>query len=345
MTSEQFLFLETSAQIIRLYNAGDFGRGIENDIERFREAGSSSFVFAEFDRVVGRLYRIIAESFDKIPNQDRPARFKELWGTAQSLLPFYLPGGPTFLSMLVTDLSEKYVDRLPTAREVANFVRAEERLARESFYIAGNKDMRATGRIADRSKCCVWDVMTCTSTPAPECRLKLTCIEERKTFLESVETLAFRKREESAWLNKNLDKIRSAYNLALLSIVGSKPGHFGDIVIFWEVPAGWFVLTRDKTFLELQRAHRPDLTIWTVRCRRTQVSSQCEVTNVTKGMSGVVELRNASATGVAAEAKTPIGNKGDKVLLQGGYFTSSRQGEIVRTPGKDAPLVYGVRLR
>ena len=70
------LFLETSAQIERVLNRGQLGRSIEETAAQFSRVGTSRFVQTEFEKVIGGLYELIADSIDRVQEKDRPIRFR-----------------------------------------------------------------------------------------------------------------------------------------------------------------------------------------------------------------------------------------------------------------------------
>lgn len=334
--------LETTAQIFRLLNKGSFSHSIQDSVSQFDEVGTTHFVLKEFENVACKLYDQVVAAFDDLPDQNRPQPFGDLWSEVSYQLGVYIPGGGKLLSVFAASLAEKFGARLVTPRTVSNYVRGARVVLYESFFLIGNIDLRRSGNIFDCSTCCAWKTQSCKSSPGPLCRLKITCLDRREEFLSSVETLSSASRHESRWLREHLNQLRGLSALELMAAVAEKPNNFGDLLIFWETPANWCILTGDKSFDLLRKMHRSDLAVWHIRPLRRSIWEKCTVSKngAQDSVAGILE--NYSFKGGAIRVMKQIAKKGDLIYIES-QAIGNRVGEIVREA--DEGLFYGVRFK
>jgi hypothetical protein len=133
-------------------------------------------------------------------------------------------------------------------------------------------------------------------------------------------------------------------DLALIELIGRKPGPFGDIIIFWEVPDGWILLTRDKTFSLLKEGMNRDLTVYYVRPPRETCNLQCVIQNPAGGNDYSGTLLNRSATGVALSTQVPLGSRGTILKFNFERSNGFKEGRIVRVEERPKEFFYGVKL-
>jgi len=164
-------------------------------------------------------------------------------------------------------------------------------------------------------------------------------------FIGSVQTMANAKREESVWLKANLENLLALEGLLLMREVGHKPNIFGDIVIFWEVPAGWTILTRDASFVILRDKHRPDILVYRIRAPRITGSTSCAIQLVSMSGSKVTgTLSNHSSSGACITCSSLIGDTGDEVLLSSPEIGGSRNGKLVWANSDAAGAHQGIKF-
>lgn len=255
------LFLETSAQFHRLTGPRSIRDTINEMVDGSGKVGTSWYVEREFNYVYSRFFDTVAKEVRKLSHLSRPRKFWDMWLEVDFQLRLRYAGGPKVYLWLVTTLSEaltaefgnepiaplKLLNVVVGRKEIllANFVK------REDFFF-------------DKSSCGVWDKSCsarCDPEPDPDCRLKEIGVERRSDFLAAAETLSRSDCSESKWLKENLHRLEAAHGKALLDLMGQHRDNVSDIVIFWEVPEGWTILTRDRAFGILQEAHRDKVNV------------------------------------------------------------------------------------
>jgi hypothetical protein len=196
-----------------------------------------------------------------------------MWQEVFYLMGKYFSGGPSLFIALQAKLYEMFDNKLVTPTMLQNVLGGLQKTAQSGFIGKSN--------LSDKSSCGVWgengSCRRCDSEPGDACHLKDICVAMREEFLDAADTLSRARREESAWLGKHMDDMRQAEGKSLLELIGRHPGHVGDLVIFWEVPDGWTVLTRDRTFRILQKAHRSGIKVHILRLPRTEGGGSCRV--------------------------------------------------------------------
>lgn len=336
----QNLFLETSAQIIRLVGGSEWRRGIDELISAADQVATSKFVLGEYEAVFGKMYESVADVISRLPYQHRPQAFLELWKSAASMLPSYVHGGTKLLSVFVSELASRYAGRLATPTEVKNFVLGQ-RMALTKAFFRGDE-------FFDHSSCCVWatrGIVQCATGPGSNCRLGAFFLTSKALFLRSVEIVASSKREESAWLKENVKSMRSLADVELIEFIGRKPGNFGDIIIFWETPDNWTILTRDKTFSILQKGHDREVFVYYLRLPRISGRGPCEIRSgkIIKTLRSV-KLINYNSSGVCVYSDVKLGSLNSAIQVRSAEINGLREGRIVRVSPNGSGFRYGIRL-
>jgi predicted nucleic acid-binding Zn ribbon protein len=132
--------------------------------------------------------------------------------------------------------------------------------------------------------------------------------------------------------------------LELIESVGRKPGHFGDIIIFWEVPDCWTILTRDKTFTLLQTKTKRAVRIYYVRMPRIVCSDQCDVIVSLNEQRYSAIMIDFSATGLCLKCDAPLGSINSVVGVAGPRLNGFREGRIVRAQQTPEGMFYGIKF-
>lgn len=196
----------------------------------------------------------------------------------------------------------------------------------------------------DGCSCCSWPAgypgrPRCEGVPADYCHLKQTVLGRRKEFLASVKTLGDSVLDEAPGLTRIYRDLESAHGLGLLRMVGSAPGDFGDVVIFWEVPERWAILTRDRSF-QLMKKHRSEIRVFRIRAMRYEVSDEpVDVVYRSQTFSGL--LKNYSVTGALIESSIRGAKKNSKVEVRSPTLGIKR-GVIMRTDASQSASRWGV---
>ncbi|MDT7808673.1 MAG: hypothetical protein QOJ70_2486 [Acidobacteriota bacterium] len=334
------LFIETSAHILRITGSRELQRGINELVDAAGKLGTSWFVKREFEKVLIRFYRAVAEATSMLTNRERPRPFEEMWQEVKPLLPlFYPPGGPNLYPHLDAKMYAMFGGQDVTPAELQSSFKGYEEAAWESF-------LSVEGEIHDKSSCEVWITKgSCPCSPEPEahCQLKELCVKQNTDFLKAASTIAEGKFAESRWMAANLPRLRNTRGKALLEFIGKHPNPVGDIVIFWEVPDGWTLLTRDRAFKALRKAHRKKLKVYTVRLPRLDSGGQCGVRLETNGAGVGGVLLNYNAKGALINASLAGVKKGARVVVTADEFGHERRGEVAYPPKKDKS-VFAVKL-
>lgn len=323
------LFLETTAQILRIAGTPEIQRGINELVDDSGKVGTSWFVRHEYEEVLVKFYRAVAEAARMLPHpgQDRP--FEEMWREVAGNLPRFYPGGPNLFPHLNEKMNEMFRGMRVTPMELRNYLEGRGEEARQGFI---------EGELHDKSSCGVWvngGSCRCDPEPGDACRLKETCVARRADFLASAGTVAAAtKCAESKWLKANLLRLYAAQGKALLELLGKHPNPVGDLVIFWEVPDGWTLLTRDRCFGILRDAHRRRLKIYIVRLPRLEGGGECVIRPETnQEMAAEATVLNYTAKDVRVRlrrAGRPFElEEGDRVILSTGIFDGNRRGEVL----------------
>lgn len=332
------LFMETSAQMLRLAGSPEIQRGINELVDGSSKVGTSWFVRHEFEQTYIKFYSFVAEAAGMLPNPDRSRPFEDLWEEVHYLMPMFFPGGSTLFPHLTTTMYKKFAGQLITPTILRNvFGGLKEDLERSFLQPI----------LFNKSKCEVWRTRGschCHPEPGDECRLKEICIATNLDFLASATTLASARREESLWIKNNLMRLQAARGKSLLELVGSHPGHMGDLIIFWEVPDRWTVLTRDYTFKILQKAHREKIRVYMVRLPRLSSGGRCRVRFPTaeKDVEGV--LINYNAKGARIRAPLTSVKKAQTVTVTAPEFGSARVGDVAYLDPNDQ-FVFAVKFK
>jgi hypothetical protein len=320
-------------------------RGILELSSRFLLIGTSQFVLEEFDAVVGGLYRTMSGAVKKLTGQSRPRAFNDLWAEASHLLPVYVPGGGKLLAQIVAGLGVRYGEREISPVEVANFLDGQKSILLE--LVSLGHDPRQPMEIFDLSSCCLWSKPPSESCvePAEHCRLKILCIDRRDAFMAAVTTLAKSSREEAAWLRRNISDLRSVEDLDFMRIVAGHPAHFGDIIIFMEVPDEWTLLTRDRTFMLLNKQRRKGMSIYYLRLPRIRSGQKCSVRNASINGAWVeAVLVNWTALDACISTRARLGSRGSEVVVSASEFDGERVGRVSRVEQRPEGYLQGIRF-
>jgi hypothetical protein len=349
------VFLETSAQILRLLSgSADMRHGIQEIAQTSSKVGTSSFVFAEFKAVIGNLYSLLAEGMRALPQPSQPRSFTELWKSVAEAIPVFIRGGPKLLSIIVAEfgdeLAQKYERRQVTPVEVASFLDGQKNILLQSFFFFGGRDMKAEGLYFDNSSCCVWGPPAsekCSIEPAAHCQLQTLCVQNNRTFFTSLRALSLSNREESKWISKNLGALSRLNGVELMQKIGRHPGPLGDVIIFWETPDHWTLLTRDRTFRILQERMKRKMQVLIIRPRRSTSGQMCMVKFEVKGKpirSVSARLTNYSSLGAAVMTTSRVVRPGDKVTISAKEWNGTRTGTVVRVARWRRNVIHGIRF-
>jgi hypothetical protein len=279
-----------------------------------------------FDEVQGR----IAHLTD--PVKERPC--EELWREVKGvLMPKVFPGGRSLLENLGDYITDLYKGRLVRPMFLDSVVRTYREQIIRGFI---------ADKVFDTSTCKVWEApggscSSCKTDPSHECRLKDTCVTNRANFLASATTLASGRYAESDWLKNNLAHLRTLEGKALLEFIGKHPGHVGDLIIFWEVPDGWTILSRDRAFQILTDKHRNEIDFSMVRIPRDISSEACKLRHEGEAaeVEGVLDNYNSQgarvhAPGITARARQRMIIQSEKLGTRVGEVTKFRQPSSVK---------------
>jgi hypothetical protein len=334
------LFLETSAQVLRITGSEELRLGIDEVIDRAGRVATSWSVRREFEQTLLKTYDTVAEKFAELSYPDQRREFDEMWHTVSEKVSSPYEQGRSFLPYLNSALGRKYGRRRISPRIVQTYVEGLKEFAEQNFL---------QPILFDKSSCNVWfkprGECPCHPEPGPTCRLKKICVGMRDDFIASAETLAEAGREESPWLKANLAQLRTARGKSLLSILGKHPGHVGDLVIFWEVLDRWLIFTRDHTFQILKGVHRDKkVRVFKVRRLRKEGGEWCKVQRPATGEAVEGVLVNRNDNGVRIRAPLSTVRKHQKVTVKAPVLGSrARDGEVAYVVADD-PSVFAVRF-
>jgi hypothetical protein len=335
------VFMETSAQILRITGSPEMKRGINELVSQAQKVGTSWFVKREFEVVLIAFYRAVALAIESLPdgNPSCPQLFQDLWQEIEPMMEMFYPGGPNLFPHLNEKMNEVYRGKYVTPVELLRSFQTHEEAAWAMFL--GEEHFQ------DRSSCGVWDSKdgTCDCAPEPRehCRLKETCVRNREDFLASAETLSGANCAESPWFKANLPLMKDAQGKALLELIGKHPNHVGDLVIFWEVPDGWTLLTRDRCFRKLRDAHRKQLEVYMVRLPRRMNGGECLVRYKGDGEGFVGDLLDYTAKGARISVTSTYVRDGARVIISSKKYMRERRGKVLYHDNEDEHA-FGVKL-
>jgi hypothetical protein len=331
------LFMETSALILRLAGAPGMQRGIDELVDSAGRVGTSAAVKREFESVYVKFYDSLAEAAGMLPDPSRDRPFEALWAEMEDMLPLFYPGGHKLLSRLARMTHVELGGRFVSPEYLQNVFKAyKQKLEQEGIPEI----------ISDKSTCGVWGgrgSCPCAPEPGDDCRLKEICVTMRSDFIASAKTLSEAGREESKWLSNNFPRLDNAYGKELHRVLGEHPGPVGDLIIFWEVPDGWTILTRDRTFRILGEAHRRQLGVYIARRARAAGGGQCRIRPEAAEVWDQGDLLDYDAKGVCVRAPSAALAKGMRVSVTSPKFGDERRGKVAYVD-RDDPSVFGIKF-
>lgn len=348
------LFLETSAQFHRITGPPSIQETINKMIDGSDKVGTSWYVEREFKYVYGKFFDTVAGEVRKLSHLSLPRMFWDMWMEVDYQLPKYYAGGPKFFLSLTKILSQSLAGSL--AAEFGNEPITPLKLLNK---IVGLRETLPANFIKrkdffNKSSCGVWDKScSCGPEPGSDCRLKEIGVDMRSDFLASAKTLGAADCSESKWLRENYSRLDDAHGKALLDLMGEHRDYVSDIVIFWEVPDGWTILTRDRAFGILQEALRDKVKVYTLRLPRDASGQECLIQPAAApGAEGILINYNAKGARVSAD---PLFvkklRKRERVTISTKEFGAdeapelgnSRDGRVVYRDQKDES-VFAVRF-
>ncbi|HEX8501804.1 MAG TPA: hypothetical protein VF659_14570 [Pyrinomonadaceae bacterium] len=327
--------METSAQILRVAGSPMLQSGINDLVYSSGQVGTSAAVEREFENVYIRFMDSVASATRMLAGPSRSQLFEELWPEVEDLLPMFYPGGHKLLQRLTAWMFLKFGGQLVTPTFLLGVLEGHKEDLRAGFL---------GPVVADKSSCGVWATRgscDCAPEPGEHCRLKEICVTKRRQFVISARRLADARprRDESKWLDANFDRLDKARGMALLEILGKHPGPVGDIVIFWEVPDGWTILTRDKTFRILQEALRARLKVYIVRLPRENSGGRCRIRPEAAAGWEEADLLNYTPRGARIRAPTVTLQVDESVILASPKFSEERRGNVIYVDKADRSVV------
>jgi hypothetical protein len=346
------LFLETTAQILRFQGTpeiqGDIKRVIDATKKNAGRIGTSAHVKREFDYVINEFFREVQERIGLLPDQAKDQPCNRLWREVEGLMPIFFIGGYSLLQNLSAIIYTLYGGRLVRPIFLQNVVDGLKEIAVRSFV----------GEILDdKSTCEVWKLpggscSLCGTEPSERCRLKDTCVINRTNFLASTTTLAQAGCAESKWLKNNLETLRKLEGKALHEFLGKHPGHLGDSIIFWEVPDGWSILSRDIAFQTLRDEHRKEIEFLMVRIPRKESGNSCKIRpqGSDDEVDGVLDNYNSRGARVHApeirlRARQRIALEAQELGSRGGEVTKFRERSLAEEAREKARPTFGLKFR
>jgi hypothetical protein len=343
------LFLETSAQFHRLTGPRSIRDTINQLIRDADSVSTSWYVEREFEYVYGGFLDSVMGEVRKLPNLSRPREFWEMWLDVDYQMRLHYLGGPKFFWSLGVALHKEFSMKPVSPTRLINELGGRREHLLKNFYKGTD--------FFNKSSCGVWDKpcsCKCGPEPGDACRLKEIGVAMRDKFLAAAVALGGANCSESKWLRDNYDFLEAAHGKALLELLGRHRDHVSDIVIFWEVPDGWTILTRDRAFRKMQKKLRNNaLKVYDLRLPRHPSDRECVVRLESAPEEGGV-LINHNAKGARIRA-TPVFVKRLKVrqlvTVSASEFGSrespelgnSRQGRVVYRDDLDES-VFAVRF-
>lgn len=338
-SGETALFLETSAQFHRLTGPPSIQKIIKEMIDGSAKVGTSWYVEREFKFVYGKFFDTVAGEVRKLSHLSRPREFWEMWREVDYQLRQYYTGGPKLYLWLVTTLSEALIEEFGnepiTPLKLLNKVVGRKEVLLANFV--KRKDF------FNKSSCGAWDEpRSCSCGPEPDadCRLKEIGVEMRSDFLASAKTLGAADCSESKWLRENYSLLEATHGKALLDLMGEHRDHVSDIVIFWEVPDGWTILTRDRSFGILKKVRRDKVKVYTLRLPRDASGQRCIIRpEATPEAEGVLINYNAKGALVSADpVLVKKLRKRERVIISAKDFGADEAPEL--GDSRDGRVVY-----
>jgi len=314
----------------------------------FGQIGTSRHVKQEFFYVYGGFFATVEGAIRGLDAM-KEAPFSDLWEDVQESMPQGYPGGYKIFEHLSNEMLLAYGKRSATRTFVRNVVGAYKEDIFSGFI---------DENVSDHSSCDVWEAppgscSLCDIEPSDDCRLQDTCVINRANFLASATTLAGAGRKESKWLKKNLDTLHNLEGKPVHEFLGKHPGHAGDLIIFWEVPDDWVILSRDVTFKILKKAHREEIDFFMVRLPRQVGDKACTVRiaddETAQALPGT--LKNFSSTGARIHAPGFAVRVGQRIEITADNL-ETRVGEVIEaeqstdaTLQDDDLLNFGVKFK
>ena len=304
------LFLETSAHILRLQGPEKIQKGIRDLINTVRatsgQLGMSAHVEREFYYVVDGFFDEVQSRIALLtdPETDRP--IEELWREVRDIqMPMFFLGGDSLLDNLGDYLVDRYHKRLMRPRFLDSIVSTFRHQVTTGFKFF------KVDEVFDKSTCEVWDAprgscSSCDEQPTANCTLSETCVDARSKFIDSLTIVAGAGCKESKWLKANLQTLQSLEGKALQEFIGTNPDKVGDTIIFWEVPDGWTILSRDKAFQVLTDKQRNAVGFYMVRIPRNESGKNCTLRfeGETDQVNGILDNYNSKGARVHAAGMT-----------------------------------------
>jgi hypothetical protein len=296
------LFLETSAQFHRLTGPRVIRDTINEMIDCSAKVGTSWYVEREFKYVFGKFFDTVASEVRKLSHLSTGREFWEMWQEVDYNLRKHYAGGPKFFLWLGKTLGEAlaqdFGDELVSPLKLLNKVRGRREILLGNFIKRDD--------FFNKSRCGVWDKphsCACGPEPDADCRLKEIAVDMRSEFLNSADALASSDCSESKWLRGNRHRLKEARGKALLELMGEHRDHVSDIVIFWEVPDGWTILTRDRAFGVMRKElPRKGIEVYNLRLPREESGNKCQVRpHAAPEAKGILTNYNAKGARVSAD--------------------------------------------
>jgi len=341
------LFLETSAQILRLQGQPEIKGQIVDLIAQVQRnsaclVGTSVHVKREFDAVYEKFFNELEGRIASLTNPALERPFENLWHEVLGLMAQSYTGGHSLLDDLTIMFMGRYAGRRVPPTFLQSIVTAIKADLSENFLRGDFFDF-------DKSTCQVWETrgrcFKCKPEPDEACKLRLITVDNRANFLASGATIrdARPRRKESKWFQKNLDRLHGLEGKALHEFLGKHPNPTGDPVIFWEVPDGWTILSRDTTFQILRDAHRKELGFYMVRLPRTICDHACKVRAVDANGDVDARLISYNSNGARVRSENFKPTEGQAVLVTAPQLGSTRYGKISKKD-ESLPGTFGVKF-
>jgi hypothetical protein len=327
------LFLETSAQILRLQGPALIQKEIRALIDDTRKnsgrIATSAHVKRECHNVVNGFFDSVQARIALLTDPETERPIEQLWREIRDIqMPMFFSGGRSLLDDLGDYITDLYKGRWVRPKYLDSVVATYR-----DRVISGFKAFKID-QVFDRSTCEVWEssghsCSLCDIQFSPKCRLKDTCVADRTNFLASAKTLAEAGLAESKWLKKNLETLKALEGKGLHEFLGKHPGHVGDAIIFWEVPDGWTILSRDRAFRILRDEHRKEVGFFMVRIPREKSGKPCVLrpADAAEDVEGTLDNYNSQGARVYAPGMTVRARQ--RMSIQAKEL-SSRDGEVTR---------------
>lgn len=335
------LFLETTAQIDRVLGGDAKRSSIDELCSNFDKVGTSNFVNQEIEIVVFNFMREAISRLLRLDGQDHPRGFDEIWNELQDLASYKFRGRSLYHRVAIG-----WACREPnktTPRQVAQMIRGEIGNLKVFFGHLRGEALH----VFDRTSCCLWPqsaISSCGGVAHGGCLLRAICVEERSMFHVSVAALSEKRVAERRALRASRAAMESAENMDLLKLVAASPNAVGDILIFWEVPDNWSILTRDKAFEILAAKLGRKIEVLYVRLPRKGPTDYQLQTSKGDPIDGT-EMMNHTARDLRLRSKRRVGRKGTRVQIRLGDSMDWHWSRVVREEGNStAGYEYALRI-